>query len=74
MTFKDWRVEVKTVEIWKELLGTYVGLLSLAVIIAVFLMGIFYTRMFIKKIKEAEAEQLELVKASKHHTTNGKLS
>ncbi|WP_144392382.1 DUF3149 domain-containing protein [Pleionea sediminis] len=35
-------------EIWKELLGTYEGQLSLAVIIVVLIMGGFYTRMFVK--------------------------
>lgn len=53
-------------EIWKELLGTFVGQLSLAVIIVVLLMGAFYVRLFIKKMKEGEAEQRRLNKHQNH--------
>ncbi len=34
--------------IWKELLGTYEGQLSLAVVIAILVMAGYFTRMFIK--------------------------
>ncbi len=36
-------------EIWKELLGTFTGQLSLAVIVFILIMGAYLARMFIKK-------------------------
>jgi len=44
-------------EIWKELLGTWVGQLSLGVIIFTIIMMAYFARMFIKKTLEAEKEQ-----------------
>ncbi len=44
-------------EIWKELLGTFTGQLSLAVIVVVLIMAAFFTRMFITKaMNEQPAE------------------
>jgi hypothetical protein len=35
---------------WKELFGTDVGLLSLAAILITLVMGIYFARMFVKKM------------------------
>ncbi|NVK88985.1 MAG: DUF3149 domain-containing protein [Gammaproteobacteria bacterium] len=49
-------------EVWKELLGTWVGQLSLAVIVVTMIMMAFFARLFIKKMHDAEAQ--EKVKAN----------